>query len=141
MLIPQPGDVLSYAYLWSHEAARGQEEGLKDRPVVVVLALQTASGLTQLVVLPITHSAPDHPADAIELPQIIKQALGLDKARSWIMLAELNRFVWPGPDIRPVGANGDPLYGALPDWFFSILQSAFAKRLAENKMRNTRRTQ
>ena len=140
MPIPQPGDVLSYSYLWSHEAARGQEEGLKDRPVVVVVGLLTAAGRTQLIVVPITHSAPDHAGDAIELPQNIKRHLGLDQERSWIMITEVNRFIWPGPDIRPIGDDGDPLFGTLPDWFFLKLREAFAQKLANKQLSDIRRT-
>jgi hypothetical protein len=29
---PQPGLIISYAYLWHHEHRAGREEGLKDRP-------------------------------------------------------------------------------------------------------------
>lgn len=34
---PEPGLVVSYAYLWRHEHNRGLEEGLKVRPCAVVL--------------------------------------------------------------------------------------------------------
>ena len=37
---PEPGLVISYAYLWDHEAQRGQEEGRKDRPCVIALAFE-----------------------------------------------------------------------------------------------------
>jgi len=39
--------------------------------------------------------------------------LGLDEARSWILTSEVNRFVWPGPDLRPVPGGGRS-YGPLP---------------------------
>jgi hypothetical protein len=32
---PKPGLVICYSYLWSHEAAKGREEGVKDRPCVI----------------------------------------------------------------------------------------------------------
>lgn len=38
---PQPGLVICYSFLWSHEHRRGQEEGRKDRPCVIVLAVAT----------------------------------------------------------------------------------------------------
>ena len=56
--IPQPGDVLSFAYLWAREAAAGQEEGLKDRPTVVVLAMQETGDRLRVLVAPVTHNAP-----------------------------------------------------------------------------------
>jgi hypothetical protein len=38
MALPEPerGLVISYSYLWSHEAAEGAEEGRKNRPCVIV---------------------------------------------------------------------------------------------------------
>jgi hypothetical protein len=52
----------------------------------------------------------------MELPLAVKRRLGLDSERSWVVLSELNRFVWPGPDLRPA-VPGDPdsvIYGLLP---------------------------
>jgi hypothetical protein len=37
---PEPGLVMSYAYLWHHEHDAGREEGQKDRPCVIVLAVE-----------------------------------------------------------------------------------------------------
>ncbi|WP_348627567.1 hypothetical protein [Rhizobium sp. R693] len=52
--------------------------------------------------MPITHTPPDNGEDAIEIPPATKRQLRLDDERSWIVLTESNRFVWPGQDIRPV---------------------------------------
>jgi hypothetical protein len=61
---PQPGLVISYAYLWHHEHRAGREEGVKDRPCVVILAVQSAAdGTTMVRVAPVTHSPPDQPGD------------------------------------------------------------------------------
>ena len=44
---PEPGLVISYAYLWHHEHQAGREEGQKDRPSVIVLAVEReADGAT-----------------------------------------------------------------------------------------------
>ena len=89
--------VISYAYLWHHEHRAGREEGVKDRPCVIILATQSAAGGTTMVrVAPVTHSPPDDPAAAVELPQAVKRHLGLDTNRSWIVLDEVNEFTWPG---------------------------------------------
>jgi hypothetical protein len=59
---PEPGLVISYAYLWRYEHDVGQEEGRKDRPSVIVLAIEReADGTTIVTVLPITHSPPADP--------------------------------------------------------------------------------
>ena len=36
---PEPGLMISYAYVWDREAQSGQEEGRKDRPCVIALAV------------------------------------------------------------------------------------------------------
>jgi hypothetical protein len=55
---PEPGLVISYAYLWHHEHQVGHEEGRKDRPCVIVVAAERASdGLTVVTVLPVIASA------------------------------------------------------------------------------------
>ena len=88
---PEPGLVISYAYLWHHEYRAGQEEGRKDRPSVIVLAIERASDGTAVVtVLPITHRSPDDP---VEIPPAVKRLLGLDVERSWIVVDEGNEFV------------------------------------------------
>jgi hypothetical protein len=45
------------------------------------------------LVLPITHSAPPDPADAIEIPAETKNRLGLDTDRSWVVITEANQFL------------------------------------------------
>ena len=112
---PVPGLVISYAYLWRDQQDQGREEGVKDRPCVVVVAVSQEDGERVVTVAPITHTAPRHPKDAVELPAATKRRLGLDEARSWIVATELNRFLWPGPDLRPVpGKPGAFAYGGLP---------------------------
>jgi hypothetical protein len=138
--IPTPGDVLSYAYLWAREAASGQEEGLKDRPVVVVLAVSGAGSSLQLTVAPVTHSAPEKATDAVEMPAVVKRDLGLDRERSWIVVTEVKSFLWPGPDVRPL-AGGDPYYGAIPDWLFVRMREAIGAHAGRGKVGITRRTE
>lgn len=112
---PAPGLVIGYAYLWRNEARRGQQEGRKDRPCVIVLSVQNRDGRTVVTVAPITHTAPASPDIAVEIPVETKKRLGLDSARSWIIAADLNRFIWPGVDLRPT-ARGRYAYahGLLP---------------------------
>ena len=126
--LPQPGLVIRYSYLWNREARLGREEGVKDRPCAIVLVI-LHNGTTPLVrVLPITHVPPQKPEDALEIPALVKQRLGLDDARSWIVLTEANDFVWPGPDLRPA-VNGNPesaALGFLPPGFFKVLKEKLA---------------
>ena len=115
-LAPRAGMVIRYSYLWRSEQRRGLEEGLKDRPCAVLLAVTGGAGERRVVVLPITHAPPRDPAEAVELPHSTKRRLDLDDQRSWIVLTEANRFVWPGPDLRPArpGNSASIVYGELP---------------------------
>lgn len=116
---PHPGLVISFSYLWRHEARRGRVEGTKDRPAVIVLTTREISGARIVTVAPITHRPPGEETPAIELPPKIKEHLGLDDAPSWVVLDETNEFIWPGHDLRPrPGKRGVYTYGILPQKFF-----------------------
>ena len=99
MTLPKPeaGLVVRYSYLWLREHLEGREEGTKDRPCAIVLALHNHEDETQVLVVPVTHSPPGNSAAALELPTVVKQHLGLDAERSWVVLSESNLFDWPGP--------------------------------------------
>ena len=141
--LPRPGEVIRYAYLWSDEAADGLEEGVKQRPCAVVMSAKSAEGKVTLIVLPVTHSAPRGAVEALELPPLVKRHLGLDDERSWIVLTEANRFVWPGPDIRPFESDGQTIvsYGYLPPRFFAVLTERYLQLDTERKIRSVRRTE
>ena len=113
---PTPGLVIRYSYLWRREYEQGREEGVKDRPCAILLATAQENGEQIVTVLPVTHTPPVDPAYAVEIPLATKRRLGLDEARSWIVVTEANRFVWPGPDLRPSirGDAASVAYGLLP---------------------------
>ena len=124
-----PGLVIRYAYLWHSEHQRGQGEGLKDRPCAVILVTTDDEGDQVVTVLPITHTPPSDPALAVELPHATKRRLGLDDERSWIILTEANRFVWPGPDLRMTQAGdlASVAYGLLPYALFKEVTTKFVE--------------
>ena len=124
---PQPGLVIRYSYLWRREALAGQEGGAKDRPCAVVLAYQDEQDALRVHVLPITHSPPLDYGSAVEIPLPVKQRLGLDGERSWVIVAEANAFAWPGPDIRMLPGEGPKsvAYGFLPPAFFRAVRDRF----------------
>jgi hypothetical protein len=69
--------------------------------------------------------------------------LGLDDARSWIVLSEANRFAWPGPDLRPT-TPGDPsgvAYGLLPRALFKEVTAKLAEAIAARAARVVPRTE
>ena len=53
-----------------------------------------------------------------------KARLGLDEARSWIVLTESNRFAWPGPDLRAVDSETG-YYGPLAPKLFAEVKRRF----------------
>ena len=141
---PEAGLVLCYAYLWHREHLAGRDEGRKDRPSVIVLAVERqADGATLVTVLPITHSAPTGPDAAIEIPTPVNRHLGLDHEstgeRSWIIVSEGNEFVWPGYDLRKIPRTDRYDYGFLPPRFFNQVREAFMTAHAIGKRQLTPR--
>lgn len=128
---PVPGLVIRYSFLWRAEAAKGQEEGGKDRPCAVVLATKNDGGDVVVTVLPVTHSEPSSVELAVEIPAATKRRLGLDDERSWIVVTDANRFIWPGPDLR-VRVSGDSAsvaYGYLPNALFRELREKLVRAI------------
>ena len=119
------GWIFRYSYLWDWQHREGREEGDKDRPcLVLAIVMVTEAGAPVVRVLPITHAPPADPGDAIEIPAALKNRLRLDHERSWIVLTESNRFVWPGPDLRSVDSDAG-YYGALTPGLFAEVKRRF----------------
>ena len=130
--MPERGSVIRYAYLWADENDRGQEEGKKDRPAIVLaLSIKQKDGSAELLVLAVTHTPPSAESDAVAFPLDIKRQIGLDDEPSWIVTTEANSFIWPGPDIRPVPGRSPAtvIYGRVPDGLLkAVAQSYLANR-------------
>lgn len=142
MSIPEPvsGLVISYSFLWSQEHNAGAREGRKERPCAIIVA--TTDGdrdETRVYVAPITHSPPEDPRLAMEIPPKVKDHLGLDMERSWVVCSELNRFTWPGFDLRHVPGSKERFdYGMLPRKLFENIRQRIvdldkAYRLVTNR--------
>jgi hypothetical protein len=141
--IPQPTDVLSYVYLWAREAEAGRDEGSKERPVVVVLATRQQPQGVEVLVVPVTTQAPRAGTVAVEIPERVRAHLGLGESRSWIIADELNRFTWPGPDIRPVRGAGElsPFHGKIPGRLYEQLRAKLAEVATTGRLKVTKRTE
>ncbi len=59
-----------------------------------------------VTVLQISHTPPGDPALAVEIPAPVKRRLRLDD--------EPNRFIWPGPDLRPTTPQDSASIGYEP---------------------------
>ena len=139
---PHPGIVVRHSYLWHREKRQARESGAKDRPATVLLVSTAAEGPGQRVyLLPITHSPPHDQVTAIEIPPRIGRLLNLDGERSWIVIDEVNDFIWPGFDLAPVPGSEPPAfsYGTLPPKFFRTVRDACLALIHQKRMKTVRR--
>ncbi len=89
----------------------------------------TESG-SRTMLVPITHSEPGPQDVAIEVPEAVRRSLGLDDEPQWVILDEVNRFTWPGFDLRPLPYDQDrPAYGFVPPLFFDRLRDRLLEAL------------
>jgi len=137
MAIPKPrvGMVIRHSFLFSD----GEE---KERPAVVIVAINPANmgEPLQVAVMPITHSSPLNAATAIEIPSRLKNHLKLDDERSWVVVDEINEFIWPGYDIRQIpGSEGSWEYGQMPPGFINQIAERVKQLEKDNRMHITLR--
>lgn len=138
--LPRPGEVIAYEYLWSREADRGQENGRKSRPCLVLQVYPTGNG-ARVYLVPITSQQPKA-EDGTEVPPETAGRLRL-YAPCWVLWSELNFFDWPGPDLGAVPESGrDPvwLYGMAPAGLYSKVRDAFLNRRRAGRATVVRRT-
>ncbi len=99
--------VIRFPYLWAREAAAGETEGRKPRPVAVGLRVPKSDGQDILLFFPITSQMPVRERFAVEIPEIEKRRAGLDSdIRLWVILDEYNQdvigqsfYLEPGPPL------------------------------------------
>lgn len=143
MAIPEPfpGLVIRYSYLWYREHGAGEQEGRKDRPAAILMTAKAEANATRVYVLPITHAPPANNDAAIEIPHRIKRLIGLDAEPSWIVLDELNDFIWPGFDLAPVPGSSPPnySYGVLPPSFYDRVRDKFLTLYDARRVKIARR--
>lgn len=136
---PRPGLVVRYDYLWTHEAAAGHDQG-KDRPACIVAATDSLVRPRHVALLPITHTPPTGDMAGIEIPPRVKQGLGLDEARSWVIVSEHNVDEWPNAGLSPVpGRPGVFAYGFIPPGLFKQIKARFLELARQKKTEAVRR--
>jgi hypothetical protein len=84
----EPGQVVRFFYLWSRQAAAGEESGRKARPVCVVVRTAAVPGAVFL--FPITSQMPGPVRLSLAISQIECRRAALDFP-CWIILDEYNR--------------------------------------------------
>lgn len=136
---PFPGLVLRYAYLWQAAAATGIK---KDCPCLVLAVSEQQRGSLAVTVAPMQLFAPRDPAQAVMLPNGTHARLALEGAQSWVMTTEVNRFIWPGPDLRAVPNMEPPSvsYGVLPPRLFDRIRTQLVENAQAKMAKSVRRT-
>lgn len=119
---PKRGLIVSQCYVWFLDFEDGYEVSDRPHPVVVISVKSQ-----RVLVLAITHSPPQSDNAALEIPDAVKAAAGLDAHRQWVVVNEANAFTWPGPDLRDVPGSKppSPVYGAMPTEFLAQVVSAY----------------
>ncbi|HJW41570.1 MAG TPA: hypothetical protein VJ476_10125 [Rhizomicrobium sp.] len=134
---PEPGLVIRYDYLWLGEPARASG---KERPACLVATLDDDADPKLVLILPITHSRPRSGTVGIEIPRAVLEKLGLDEARSWIVISEANVDFWPNAGLAPVPAKrGAYAYGFLPPGLFETVRESFVKLFESRRAKLVRR--
>lgn len=98
---PAAGEVFRYPFLWKRQQDSGETEGRKLRPVCIAVSVANRGGETVVFILPITTQPPLPTRQALEIPQIESQRVGLEPhVPKWVMLDEINTdiversYVW-----------------------------------------------
>lgn len=125
---PAAGDVFRYPFLWKRQQAAGETEGRKLRPVCIAVTVANRDGETLVFILPITTQPPVPTRQALEIPQIESQRVGLEThVRKWIMLDEINTdiversYVWA--DRKALGSFSAAFTGHLRAELLALVRS------------------
>lgn len=136
---PEPGLVVRYDYLWTHEAAADRDQG-KDRPTCIIAATDSLVQPRYVVLLPMTHTPPTGDTVGIEIPMKVKHALELDDTPSWVVVSEHNIDEWPNSGLAPVpGKQGVFAYGFIPPGLFKQIKAEFLVLARRKKTKAVRR--
>jgi hypothetical protein len=136
---PKPGLVFRYDYLWNREAASGRDQG-EERPACLLAASDSTTNPRFVVILPITHAAPTNETVGIEIPAKVRQAIGLDDARCWVIISEHNVDEWPNGGLAPLpGRPGVFSYGFIPPSLFAQIKAGFLALTEQGKGAAVRR--
>ena len=84
---------------------------------------------------------PPEDGGSVELPAATKRRLRLDEQRSWVVTDDLNEFVWPGPDLRPVPRRRPVtfVYGLLPSGLYEAVRRRVLEHARARTVHHTRR--
>jgi len=93
-----------------------------------------------VVILPITHTPPDHATIGVEIPPKVGKALGLDDVRSCVIVSEHNIDEWPNAGWAPIpGRPGVFSYGFIPPGLFAKVKARFLELYGTGRSARARR--
>ncbi len=138
---PEPGLVLSYGYLWKWQDGMGDDTGEKNRPCVIVLSVANNDGDTVVMVVPVTSQKPRPDRGSVEIPAKVQAHLGLHGERCWVIIDEVNKFIWPGPDLAQIpGQPGKFHYGFIPPKLYKKIVAGCTNIARAHRLRAVIRT-
>ena len=138
---PEPGLVLSYGYLWKWQDEMGGDTGEKIRPCVIVLSVENNDGDTAVMVVPMTSQQPRPGRVSVEIPAKVQAHLGLGGARCWVVIDEVNKFIWPGPDLAQIPDRpGKFHYGFIPPKLYKQIIAGCTNLAKVHQIRSVTRT-
>lgn len=136
---PKPGLIVRYDYLWTHEADAGRDQG-KGRPTCLIAATDPSVRPRYVVLLPMTHTRPTGDTVGIEVPERVREALGLDDMPSWVIVSEHNIDEWPNAGLSSLPGLPDIFsYGFIPPGLFTQIRGRFLELARSNESRTVRR--
>lgn len=102
--------------------------------MIVTAVKRIADGRFRVRVLPITHRTTE-PSRSVAIPAKVKRHLGLDADTSWVVLDEVNEFIWPGVDLRPISRMkpGVWTFGVLPIEIFDEIRTKLREVVAQRR--------
>lgn len=121
---PRVGDILNYIFLFAHEA-RHRDEGVKERPCVVIMADPQRQ---RVLVAPLTTKGDSYP-ETLPVPAEVCRIARLGGPTA-VVLNELNLFTWLGYDVRPLHGTDDIYIGRFPPGFTAKVMAAIKSRRA-----------
>lgn len=133
---PKAGMVINYGYLWARQEREGKKDGEKFRPSLI-LGVQEEQGRQMVYVSPITHTPPFYPEESLLVPNETGGRIGLDEKPKWLMLNEVNKFEWPGTDIRrvPYRRERSQFYGFVPQQFLEQARDKMREMIQASRFR------
>ena len=120
---PFPGLVVGYSYLWHQDYKLERDFSENPATYGVILSVREELGDKIVLVAALTDLQPRN-TEGVALPDATRERLGLPSAQYWIITSEVNRFIWPGPDLRSADSVSKNELNVLPPILFESIKSS-----------------